>query len=330
MATASADFDALVHHVTSSYAGYEDKSTGRLDLLKDLTATVRTRFLAVASTEERTALLREWLAFFNDQHMGLISRNEPHADRALAPDDRRGGLQIRELNPETMLIRVPTFHPSLAEPLDQLLATHRDDLRSHLYLILDLRGNGGGDDTVFHGLVPLLYTRPIKLVGVDYRASAENAEHIRSLSHRRDLPDEARTHLRSIVKLMEASPDSMVPGVPDQIIELPEVLPRPERIAILIDHACVSSTEQFLLLAKQSDKVILLGQRTRGCLDYSNLRQIELPSGQHVLRLPTSRSRRLPDQGIDGRGIEPDVWISEAEVDPVAVACATLVRSRRS
>jgi hypothetical protein len=328
MIGAADDFEALVHHVSSSYAGYHDKTNGRLESLNRLTASVRARFQAAGSPVERTALFREWLDFFADGHMGLISRSEPNAGVSLAPSDRREELQLTELNRETLVLRVPTFAPSLTEPLNRLLTTHERDLRAHRYLIIDLRGNGGGADYVFHGLIPYLYTRPIELPGADFRASTENAQHVRAFLQRGEVPEEVRNALRSIAELMEASPDTMIPGVPNQTIELPEVLSTPERVVILTDRACVSSAEQFLLIAKQSDKVILMGQNTRGCLDYSNLREIELPSGRYVLRLPMSRSRRLPDHGVDGHGIDPDVRISELEADPIAFAYNYLVHSQ--
>jgi hypothetical protein len=65
-------------------------------------------------------------------------------------------------------------------------------------------------------------------------------------------------------------------------------------------------TEEFLLEARQSAKVSLFGTRTNGCLDYSNVRLVPLPSGERLLGVPMTRSRRLPDHGIDGTGIAPD------------------------
>jgi C-terminal processing protease CtpA/Prc len=81
-------------------------------------------------------------------------------------------------------------------------------------------------------------------------------------------------------------------------------------VGIIINENNASSAEQFLLSAKNSDKVILFGSRnTAGVLEYSNADQILFPSGKYKLICPMTRSRRLPEHPIDNIGIAPDVFI---------------------
>ena len=96
-----------------------------------------------------------------------------------------------------------------------------------------------------------------------------------------------------------------------------------------MDRRCASAAEEFILLARQSRKVTLFGSNFAGCLDYSNLREIELSSGDYFLRLPVSRSRRLPDRPVDLAGIEPDVRIPDSESDPLGFAHEHLIRMDR-
>ena len=91
---------------------------------------------------------------------------------------------------------------------------------------------------------------------------------------------------------------------------------RPSRVAILVDDRCASSCEEFLLIARQSFSVKLVGQSTFGSLDYSNLRPYDLPSGQRVLWYATSRSMRLPNYPVDLGGIPPDVYLPARSEDP--------------
>jgi hypothetical protein len=97
------------------------------------------------------------------------------------------------------------------------------------------------------------------------------------------------------------------------------VLEKPRRIAVLIDHSCGSSCEEFVLLARQSFKVKTFGRPTYGALDYSNLRPHDLPSGKRRLFYATSRSLRLPLFAVDPAGIAPDQFLppptNEAEFD---------------
>lgn len=91
--------------------------------------------------------------------------------------------------------------------------------------------------------------------------------------------------------------------------------PKAERVALLIDEKCASSCEEFLLLMKQSFNVKILGQRTAGSLDYSNLRPYQLPSGKRELWYATSRSNRLPYFPIDSHGIAPDIYLPPDNVE---------------
>ncbi|MEC4727529.1 hypothetical protein HWQ46_18455 [Shewanella sp. D64] len=88
---------------------------------------------------------------------------------------------------------------------------------------------------------------------------------------------------------------------------------RPSRVAILIARSCGSSCEQFLLTARQSFNVKLLGSRTYGSLDYSNLRPHLLPSGNFELSYATSKSLRLPHLPVDIAGVIPDIYLPSIE-----------------
>lgn len=84
---------------------------------------------------------------------------------------------------------------------------------------------------------------------------------------------------------------------------------QPARVAVLVDRDCGSSCEQFLLAARQSFRVKLIGRNSGGALDYSNLRMQPLPSGLRQLAYATSRSARLPHLQVDLDGIQPDIYL---------------------
>jgi hypothetical protein len=122
---------------------------------------------------------------------------------------------------------------------------------------------------------------------------------------------EMRAWVADKVKKMRAAPEGTFICIEADSCDttLPEVFPLPSRVAILMDSECASTTEQFLLLARQSKKVTLFGQHSAGVLDYANVRLFTLPSGNCFLAIPTTRSRRLPKEPIDNIGIAPDVHI---------------------
>jgi C-terminal processing protease CtpA/Prc len=128
----------------------------------------------------------------------------------------------------------------------------------------------------------------------------------------REQDKQEREVVAALVKQMRVVPEgTFFSSCPDGTETLPEVFPLPARVAILIDGRCASTTEQFLLEARQSKKVILFGQPSDGCLDYANVCFLMLPSGKFFLTMPTSRSRRLPKNPVDNIGIAPDVLIPD-------------------
>jgi Periplasmic protease len=121
-----------------------------------------------------------------------------------------------------------------------------------------------------------------------------------------------------------------VPFPADMVVRLDTVYPMPRAVAVLVDGGCASSCEDFVLMAQQSAKVTVVGPaRTAGIHDYGNVRALWLP-GWRRLRVPTSRSRRLPAEAIDNVGLAPEVWVPAGAPDTIRFAGrAAMTRSRR-
>lgn len=120
---------------------------------------------------------------------------------------------------------------------------------------------------------------------------------------------------------MEQHKGQLVSFSEDRKISFDSVAAHPEKIIILINKNCGSTAEEFLLLAKQSRKVTLMGEHTAGVLDYANMRGADFNNMPYMLYWATSRSRRI-DRGsaIDNIGIAPEKnltleqdWIEEAK-----------------
>jgi C-terminal processing protease CtpA/Prc len=84
----------------------------------------------------------------------------------------------------------------------------------------------------------------------------------------------------------------------------------PRRVAVLQGPYCVSSTEWFLLMMGALDGVTTLGLRSRGAT--GNPQPFELfPT--FVVHVPTQRGFTLAGEPIEGRGIPPDVEVAQGE-----------------
>jgi hypothetical protein len=234
----------------------------------------------------------------------------------------------KRLSEETLYIRIPDFFPSTKPKLDTLLQGHVDELKSCKNLILDVRGNPGGWDTVYGPLVPWIYSRPMYHAAHEHRSTADNIAATETLAAAPSLTDDNRLWLRSVVAAMRTKPGEFVilGGRSFEIEMLPEVRARPARVGIMME-ATASSGEQFVLAAQQSRKVVLFGRaNTAGVVDFGNVRDLPLPSGRFLLRYATSRSARLPGFAVDGIGIAPDVLIPDDAEDEVEFVQAWLER----
>lgn len=131
---------------------------------------------------------------------------------------------------------------------------------------------------------------------------------------------EAREWVQKILDCMKDNPGKFVVRYSDEIVKRDTVMPNPRKIAVLINSGCGSSAEEFILYAKESKKVVLLGQPTSGTLDYSNISPREFPGSAFKISLPTTRSHRLPNSSVDKDKIKPNIyltsdqnWIEEAK-----------------
>lgn len=186
-------------------------------------------------------------------------------------------------------------------------------LNSTSNLILDLRDNGGGSDDSWSGLIPYLYTQPIKSIGVDLLATETTISAYKRLLQNEKLSKQTVADINSKIARMEQAKGQWITGNKDEIDSSYTPKSFPKKILILINRWCGSSTEEFLLAAKQSSKVILAGENTIGNLDYSNVVKVPFSCYPYSLLYATTRSRRLNiHQGIDNIGIAPEYHLSES------------------
>lgn len=216
------------------------------------------------------------------------------------------------LGDSTVYLRLPNF---MSENVEKLVKKHWNDITSRPNLIIDIRNNGGGQDNFYQILLELIYTKPYESKGVEWYATDGIIKMYEDAIRKGDIKngEEGLTWTNALLNEMRKNKGGFVihPMMgKDKIIKRDTVYKYPSRVGIIINENNASSAEQFLLAAKNSDKVILFGNRnTMGVLDYSNAVSELLPSGNFKLIYPLTRSRRLPDNPIDNIGIAPDVII---------------------
>lgn len=332
----AADFDSLTAVARRDYAGYQTAMQVRSSALAALTDSVGHAAAGVgpdASACER--VLATWLSFFQDGHLSVVPTAPVHSDSlsaSAAPqihsDPQRPSLVA--LDSSTLLFRIPSFDLTYKRAIDSLLAAEASALARTPALIIDVRRNGGGGDASFEGLIPLLYTDPIRVIGADAWGSPGNAAYFRELLKIPELTASDRSLVQRLVADMDRHPNHFVPIDGDTVLRLATVHATPRAVAVLFDRGSGSTTEEFLLQAQQSHKTTLISRtRSAGALDYANVRQVLLPSGRWQFRFGTSRSRRLPAHPVDRAGLAPAVQIPSNVTDELTYARGYLAARMR-
>jgi C-terminal processing protease CtpA/Prc len=206
--------------------------------------------------------------------------------------------------------------------IDSVIQANLKSIQSMPKLVIDLRWNGGGGDHSMSFLQPIIYTNPVKNIGADLLTTPENIiawDNIINL-YRNEIPQKELDNMLQILSQGRGKERAIVNFAADYTGILPTVWPLPAKVAIVINHGCGSTTEEFLLFAKQSKKVVMAGEHSNGSLDYSNVVKKDFFNPNFELHYPTTRSRRLDvGLGIDNVGIKPDIpldlstdnWLNE-------------------
>ncbi|MHA7831681.1 MAG: S41 family peptidase [Flagellimonas sp.] len=219
------------------------------------------------------------------------------------------------IDDQTGYLRIPSFSGSKKVAIDSVIEVNRRIISKTPNLIIDIRDNGGGSDRSYYGLLPLLYTNPIRTVGVELLSTHLNNQRMLDFIHNPDygFNEEEKIWAQAAYDQLEGQLGSFV-DLDSTIVDITKydsVQSYPKNVGIMINENNGSTSEQFLLAAKQSKKVKLFGKTTAGILDISNMYFVKSPCGELELGYCLSRSMRIPEMTIDDKGIQPDYYMDK-------------------
>lgn len=322
---ALSEYEWLTDFVRKNYPGYENKTQDRK---KELSRLVRQQRSAIVRQPDTLLfIIDEYIRWFNDGHLYLSSTNQ---GRELFHDilERQKGRQMQKTRPQgtnmyytakamndsTFFLRIPSFGNQMS---NKLVDDNREAITARPYLIIDLRCNGGGNDENFNSLMSLIYSKPYYTHGVELYATPDFLALYRNIAEEEHEDEETKEWYGIMADSVEQHLGGYVlrPGLQRMNLNVRDtVYPNPRKVGILIHGRNASSAEQFILEAKESDKVMLFGnENTRGVIDLSNVYGIPSPKGWFTLHVPTTRSCRCPDIMIDGIGISPQISLPYEE-----------------
>lgn len=306
---AADDFVYAISVVESAYAGFPDKTAGReLEY-----ATFRERLgEEIAAGRDAGDAIAEYLGWFDDAHL-----KTPGVETYRPKSQRRPvnyAARMERYDPKfthgrvdgmTYLIRIPSFDPDEETSREMQAAVDAFLDSGCENLVVDIRGNRGGNDDTYEPLLRLLYDCEGVLDNQVYRVSAWSIAHVREFSG-------GSARGQALIRRMERHPagEFLAAARPTYRIRYDSVLPLPRRAALLVDGNVASSAEQLVLeLRACSRRTTVFGQdNTLGCLDYSNCEIVRFPRDTaRWMTVPVTRSLRVAaGRGIDREGIAPD------------------------
>lgn len=175
----------------------------------------------------------------------------------------------------------------------QTMEERQAEWRDSPALVIDLRGNGGGDSRHGRRLADLIYgadhtaarLRHGSACAALWRASPGNAAHVRAFAANAQNPDTAAyyTALGDAIDRAVAGGRPFDEPIPECESADPVAGPAPEpayagRVVVVTDHACFSSC---LLMVRDFRALgaLHVGEATNVSTRYMEVREIELPSG---------------------------------------------------
>lgn len=220
---------------------------------------------------------------------------------------------FEKLSDKTVILRIPSFDPSQKKHIDSIIHANLQTITKTENLIIDLQNNGGGSDESFKELIPLIYTNPIRVVGMELLSTPLNNKRMEEFANDPEASAEDKKWAKDAVEKLNKNLGKFV-NLDSSIVDFETSDTSyiyPKKIGIIINGGCGSTTEQFLLAAKQSKKVKLFGTTTFGSLDISNMFSVKSPCNDYELGYCLSKSYRIPDFTIDGKGLQPDYYLDK-------------------
>lgn len=237
-------------------------------------------------------------------------------------DNEKSPYIFKKITPSVSYLRLDDFVDSTG--ISSLLEENDFELRTTKNLVIDVRGNGGGNSFSYYPLLKYCLPKGKKLNDLDLmdngalgygqeilyseRNCDVRIEIIEDLMQKSMSKSDEDIFKQAIRELKELRGRGFVKEIGEEddsdVIGDSEV----ENVYILTDSNCCSVGDSFVYLFKMLPKVRVFGRPTQGILDYSNVAYALLD--EYALVYPTSRLLSLDyGKGMMGKGVSVDEYI---------------------
>ena len=311
------DYDCAVKYIEDNYSGFHDKV---MISTRDEYEALKSRLRSQISKGERPGwdAFAEYTAWFDDSHLSIHKSFTDDKGKRINWTDyyskkksidyssmEYGPVPVAcKVTDKTFLIRFPSCggNPNMKWILNSIKKFKKSHCEN---LVIDIRGNGGGNDANWYPFLKLLYDHSAWRQGQEYRNTPQNIDYL--LKENWNGPGFAK-HLK---ELSEQYPDREFIGDSRGLYRYNKVDKTVKRAALLIDNRVASSGEGMVTwLRACSNRLMVYGRdNTCGCIDHANVAGIAFKHYKVTFQMPMSRDPFLPLTAIDPTGIAPDVRI---------------------
>ncbi len=214
------------------------------------------------------------------------------------------------LDDETAYLRIPTFSSSQSAKLDSFYKAVAPQIKGKEFLIIDVRGNGGGSDHNVSPLLDYIYTQPIQTDKVDIYVTEDNIKTWERWYEEAKADkvnfneDRLKWFENEIKKMKKADLNTFIPRNKGKKFKHKAPKDGPKKVAVLYNRYCASSCETLLFWAKQSEKTILMGENSGGFVGYGEVGTIATPCYGFDLRCTMTRYEN--QRRYEVIGVAPD------------------------
>lgn len=211
-------------------------------------------------------------------------------------------------------LRLPDFYSVERSYVDSLMKSHHENIMKSDFMVIDVRGNSGGNDGTYFPVLPYVLSGPIELPASGFWLSEYIIQ--RLMDYKSGQPgkkvEEYTKREKEYYDLLMSNKGTAFFDYPDYsfTFETDTLYSGPKKIVLLTDKETASSGETFVFRANQSNKVVVYGQNTAGVVDGFN--GLSKDIGCFEVVFPSSyRAKDIKENPIDPYGIAPDIFVNE-------------------
>jgi len=226
---------------------------------------------------------------------------------------------------EIPVIVLRAFDDYYYNELEAFLET-AEKYRGEPYLILDIRGNGGGNDEwarkwveIFTGYTPAEYFAETAFISRTTLVGKINVfssffEKFPNNKAYKNYVEESEEELRTFEE-SHKTPYWSELSYPDV-----QMIPNHTKVYVLMDGNVGSSGESFIGYLRQVENVIFVGENSAGALMFGYYTWHQLPHSKLRVQVAFTLYFPIDLTFIEGRGLSPDLWIPAPDALDYVVA----------